>query len=227
MSFQADLVVIVPSRGRPEAAADLAHTIARTSTALTAVIVAADLDDPSAEQYPQCARDVPVMPGLLTLEPTRSAAEALNRAALRYASGSFAVAYLPDCHQPVASGWDRHLVDALRAGHGFAHGHEVATVGGARPRHIAMRSDVIAALGMMVPEELAPPLWSYCWARWAGEVGGVAVCDDVVIARAPGIPARASAQGAPWYEYSQTRLAGDVATLRRVARSWSGPAEVG
>lgn len=222
----ADLLVIVPSRERPEAVAGLVQAIERTSTGLTALIVAVDLSDPQGEHYPEAASKAPNLPGVLTLEHTRSAAAALNKAAVRYAPAAFAVAYLPDCQRPVASGWDRMLVDALRGGYGFAQGHEVAARPGIRPRHIAMRSDVITELGAMVPDALDTTMWADCWARWAAATGGMATCDDVVIQRDPAIVARRGLRRNTrgWNEYDRGELHRDVDALRALAnRTWLAP----
>lgn len=207
----------MPSRGRPDAIAALARAVEATATAATALIVAVDLDDPTATDYPIVAADCPNLPGLLALERTTGAAEALNLVARRYAPGVRHLAFLPDAWRPIRPGWDTALVQALDSGYGFARGRETGPR--MQPRHIAVRSELVGALGYLVPPGMPPATWSGVWARW-GRTAGTAALETVMFDRDPDVPHR-PAPGGPagaqaWQQYltsGQARRDGQTIAL--------------
>lgn len=211
-AVRGDLAVLVPSRGRPDAVAGLARRIAETAAgvrARTALIVAVDLDDPSSIDYPAAAAGSPNLPGLLVLERTTGAAQALNLIACRYAPGVRNVMFLPDGWRPVAPGWDKALVDALDAGAGLAHGQEI---GHERvlPRHMAVRSEVVETLGYLVPDGMPCGAWPDVWAGW-GRACGITQVPGAVFERDPRVPRRG-----PCLE---DRVAAEVEAVARYRRS--------
>lgn len=148
----ADLVVIIPSRGRPLAVADLARACQATCTADTVLLVALDTDDRTAPEY--------VAPAGTTVyfslsEPAGhvGAINAGAAAALRDFA-PFAVAKLDDDHRPRTTGWDAKLLEALRdLGTGIAYGNDLFA-GERLPTAPAMTADIVAALGFMGPPAL-------------------------------------------------------------------------
>jgi hypothetical protein len=148
----ADLVVIVPSRGRPEAVADLARTCKETCTADTVLLVVLDTDDQTAPEY---AAAVSQTVYFTSAEPAGHVG-AINAGA-KWALQDFepfAVAKLDDDHRPRTHGWDQLLLDELRSMKtGIAYGNDLLQ--GARlPTAPVMTADIVSALGYMGPPTL-------------------------------------------------------------------------
>lgn len=145
----ADLVVIVPSRGRPGEIAALAMAFWDTCTAGTQLVVVIDADDPSRRSYHDALRGMPNVPYILEQPPGNTMVTALNLGALMAAERGFAVGFMGDDHRPRTFGWDRAYLDALRdLGTGIVYGDD-GLQGENLPTQVAMTSDIVRALGWM------------------------------------------------------------------------------
>lgn len=134
-----ELTVLVPSRGRPEAAVELAKTFRETCTANTELVFVIDDDDPQADEYKQA---LPTRVETSRVELYRQAGgsmvKALNNAAWAYAVAidpaeraamdpaevrdieehghhyaPFAIGFMGDDHRPRTVGWDARYVEEL------------------------------------------------------------------------------------------------------------------
>lgn len=151
----ADLVVIVPSRGRPDAARELAASFAETCTADTLLVLAVDADDETAPDYHDAGgrRVITVTPAPSNMVIT------LNHVAKAYAGISpkirpFALAFMGDDHRPRTVGWDAMYLETLRElGTGLVYGDDLYQGEGV-PTQVAMTSDIVRALGYMAPPQL-------------------------------------------------------------------------
>lgn len=144
------LVVIVPSRGRPEAAAELAQTFAETCTADTLLLIAFDRDDPRREDY--LALHSPGKVGVAQAD-SHTMVECLNAAAAAVEKevGPYAIGFMGDDHRPRTVGWDAAYIDALgRLGTGIVYGDDLFQHE-RLPTQCAMTSDIVRALGFMAP----------------------------------------------------------------------------
>jgi hypothetical protein len=154
-----DMVMLVPSRGRPESVARMAEAwgaaggIGRTE--LTWVL---DHDDPKADSYNWELSQYPWMRVAWRLEWVPMVPK-LNWAACLAAGMHSVVGFMGDDHLPRSPGWDEALF-------GFAMARKTAILYGQDgyqnrriPTWWAMTSDVIKALGRMVP---APVQHLYC-----------------------------------------------------------------
>ncbi len=150
----ADLLVIVPSRGRPANAVRLAEAFAETCTADTRLWFAVDDDDSTVERYTTGDK-------LWNCGPWRPMVSKLNGVAAYLANdyAPFALAFMGDDHLPRTNGWDSLMLAALREmGTGVVYGDDLLQ----RERLCtawAMTSDIVRALGRMVP---APVDHMYC-----------------------------------------------------------------
>jgi hypothetical protein len=223
----ADLVVIVPSRGRPQQAAELARDFAKTRTADTVLLVALDTNDPTAPEY--------AAPAGTTVffhhgEPGGHVG-AINAATLRALEDfrPFAVAKLDDDHRPRTRGWDARYLEALRElGTGIVYGNDLLQ-GERLPTAPAMTADIVRALGFMAPPTLRH---LYCDNFWR-DLGEAADClrylPDVVVehmhpaaGKAPmdegyeraNAPQRYREDGAAYETYQLGPFADDVAKVR-------------
>lgn len=181
----ADLVVIVPSRGRPNTVAEMAEAFEQTCTADTWLCFATDEDDPAADDY-RC--DDPAYPAMSIAvfdhQPS-SMVRALNAAALSYIGlpgrqSTKAIGFLGDDHRPRTKGWDRAYLDALAAQRGIVYGDDLIQ-GPNLPTQCAMSTDVVRALGHMAPPALTHLYVDNYWRDLGKAAGCLTYLPDVVI----------------------------------------------
>lgn len=153
----ADLVVIVPSRGRPQAAYELADAFQATATADTKLVFAVDHDDPSFAAYEEASNTATVQIGEPGNGQPSSMVKALNAYALHEALADdppFAIGFMGDDHRPRTVGWDKEYLDALRElGTGIVYGNDLYQ-GQKLPTQCAMTADIVRSLRQMCPPAL-------------------------------------------------------------------------
>lgn len=174
-----DLIIIVPSRGRPAAAADLLDAFNATCTADTELLFALDDDDPTRHDYPT---RTPQWVG-----PNRSMVEALNNAAGGYVSGllgmdpPFAIGFQGDDHRPRTKGWDTAYLAALRElGTGIVYGDDLLQRQNL-PTQCAMTADIVQALGFMAPPTLHHMYVDNFWRELGKNADCLRYLPDVVV----------------------------------------------
>lgn len=167
-----DLVVVVPSRGRPTHARAMLAAFETTCTAGTQLVFAVDDDDPLAARYPE---------ELTALLPSRSMNEALNLSAVALAGDAFAVGFMGDDHRPETVGWDQAYLDALRGlGTGIVYGDDLLQ-GERLPTQCAMTADIIRALGYMTPPSLTHLYLDNFWLSLGTKAECLRYLPDVVV----------------------------------------------
>lgn len=169
----ADLVVIVPTRGRPHAAVELAEVFEATCAAGTKLLFAVDDNDPTLDDYDTV--DAIVL-------PSRTMNEALNLAAQSTLPDEpFAVGFMGDDHRPRTPGWDKAYVDALREmGTGIVYGDDLLQ-GERLPTQVAMTADIVRALGYYAPPELTHLYLDNFWRDLGRAAGCLRYLPDVVV----------------------------------------------
>ncbi|MEO3856206.1 hypothetical protein [Acrocarpospora sp. B8E8] len=175
----ADLLVIVPSRGRPHNIAALWDEAWLPNTTDAAhLLVAVDQDDPALFDYQDVCNERGIhweVGGRLRLVGT------LNAVARAHAPDYFALAFIGDDHRPRTARWNERIVSALREmGTGIVYGDDLVW-GPDLPTAAAMTSDIVQTLGWM-----APPCLEHLWVDNAWKELGQAVdrlryLPDVVI----------------------------------------------
>jgi hypothetical protein len=181
----ADLVVIVPSRGRPDAAAELAEAARRTCSADTLFVIAVDGDDASWDLYAKtatagvCSYKTRIGDGRPTM------VRALNTVALQRAflpdDPPFAIGFMGDDHRPRTKGWDAEYLDALHElGTGIVYGNDLYQ-GEKVPTQCAMTADIIRALGYMCPPTLRHMYVDNFWLDLGSEADCLVYLPDVVV----------------------------------------------
>jgi hypothetical protein len=147
-----DLLVIIPSRGRPKQFAEVCKLIAKTSRADTDVYLCLDDDDPARPEYLATAPlDNP--PVWIETGSRLSMAAWTNKAAKLMAEHYRALASIGDDHYPRTDGWDEKLLAALDE-----HGPGIAYPDDCNPRNYTsgpmvtapvISSAIVTALGWM------------------------------------------------------------------------------
>lgn len=153
-----ELIVIVPTRGRPQNVAPIVEAWEKTGAFSDGACLkfAIDGDDPlRAEYVTQIGKH---LPAFWRTEPEwLPMVEKLNRAALHAAESSSVVGFAGDDHLPRTEGWASRYLEALSTT-GI-----VSCPDGVRPDNLptqwAMTSDIIRTLRRMVP---APVEHLYC-----------------------------------------------------------------
>lgn len=221
------LVVIVPSRGRPAAAVQLAQAF--TSTGATARLVfAVDEDDPTRFAYAEALTAYAVTTVHYAPAPS-TMVKALNVMAGTYANEAYAVGFMGDDHRPRTHGWDGAYVEALRGlGTGIVWGDDLLQ--GARiPTQVAMTADIVRALGHIAPAALTHLYVDNYWKDLGEGAGCIRYLPDVVVEHMHPIAGKADwdaghkrvndrsmyeADGAAYAAYAAEHLAADVAKVR-------------
>lgn len=221
------LVVVVPSRGRPEAAVSLAQAFARTCTAAdTRLVFSVDTDDPS--DYSPLIRNgfVDVAYGV-----NGSMVEALNRIASETAEtwDAFAVGFMGDDHRPRTKGWDAAYLDALRElGTGIVYGNDLLQRE-KLPTQCALTADIVRALTHMAPPTLTHLYVDNYWRALGEQAGCIRYLPDVVVEHLHPVAGKAkwdegyrrvndrgmyTKDAAAFAAYTQSHLSGDVAKVQ-------------
>lgn len=166
------LLVIVPSRGRPDNIAALQEAW-RNTGATADILVALDEDD--AGKYPG-------LPGILyEVGPRLRMLPTLNKAALKYASEYRSLSFMGDDHRPKSFQWDRHLCAYLdETDLGVAYGNDLLQ-GASLPTAVFMRSEIVSKLGYMSPPDLIHMYADSFWKALGEALGTLRYFSDITI----------------------------------------------
>lgn len=171
MAEPADLLVIVPSRGRPQNIARLLDAVHATARLRTRLHVAVDDDDETLPQYQAVMARAGGPGDALEAGPRKGLAAWTNEVAVRRAGEFRFLASFGDDHRPRTPGWDRALVRAIEemGGTGFSYPWD-----GVRediPEAVVMSSDIVAALGWMALPECQHYFIDNAWADLGKHAG--------------------------------------------------------
>jgi len=171
----ADLLMLCPSRGRPESINDPdtgLRSIWGSVTTDADLLVAVDEDDPKVAEY---GTDVQVMPG-----KTTGLAPILNTLAAQFVSQYDYIGFLGDDHRPRTVGWDRMLIAELGGKPGVAYGDDLFQ-GKKAATAVVISSPILAALGYMVPPGVIHLYMDIFWIQLGMDLGNVRYCPWVVM----------------------------------------------
>lgn len=226
MSPAGDLLVIVPSRGRPQSIARLLSAVQATGRAHTHLHVAVDEDDPELPRYEAVMDKAGGEHDVLETGPRKGLCGTTNDVAVRRAGEYPFLASLGDDMVPRTPGWDRALIRGIErmGGTGIAYPWD-----GTRediPEAVVMSSGIVTALGWFCLPSLAHFFCDNVWAdlgRGAGclrHLRAIAV-DHLSVAAGHGRPdATARDNGRSldadrdaYYDWRRERMAGDIKTI--------------
>ena len=172
------MITLVPTRGRPMNAAQLLSAHEELSTASDLLFVI-DANDPEHDQYhfevgaERC----------MTIENTsRGMAYPINKAAnaiVKQDKYDF-FAFLGDDHRPRTAGWDQILIQAMQKRPSMAYGNDLLQ-GQRLPTMITMTSDIVKALGGMVPPKMKHLYLDNFWKKLGEDLGSLTYIDAVVV----------------------------------------------
>lgn len=188
-----DLIAfLVPSRGRPEAAAEVLESFVATDgfdAAGLAFVV--DADDDRLDDYRDLAHTRDLGAGdyfgviVLSAHGQRGMVRALNVAASAAASPAgdipFALGFMGDDHRLRTPGMTRRWLDELHdLGTGFVYGDDLLQ-SEAMPTAVAMTTDIVTALGWMAPPTLRHLNVDLAWLELGRGLDRIRYLPDTVI----------------------------------------------
>ena len=164
MSQSGDLLVIVPSRGRPQNVARLLDAVHATAKMRTRVHAAVDDDDPELGRYRYVMKQAGAEGDVLTVGPRKGLCAWTNEIAALQAERYPFLASFGDDHVPYTPGWDRALIRGIvdQGGTGFTYPWD-----GTRediPEAVVLSSDIVQALGWMCEPSLSHWYVDNVWA---------------------------------------------------------------
>mgnify|MGYP000488299399 CR=1 FL=1 len=165
-----DVLVIVPTRGRPDSSLEF-HKEFLAKSMISDLMFAIDEDD--ADSYPR-------IDGVLyEVNPRMGMNGTLNYVATKYADKYKYIAFMGDDHRVRTFGWD--LVMAERIGSlGVAYGNDLIQ-GQALPTSVMMSSKIIKAIGYMAPPKQKHMYLDNFWLDLGTRLNAIHYLEDVII----------------------------------------------
>lgn len=193
-----DLCIVVPTRGRPGNLRELWAAFRETCTSRTMLLAYADEDDPELSGYHALAEEVQAagqVPGpefFLVVGARLRLGPTLNLAAKHWAWSWPRMGFMGDDHRPRTRGWDTRYVEALdELGTGLVYGNDLIQ-GPNLPTQVAMTSDILLAIGHMVPPGLIHLYADNAWLALGRALDAITYLPDVVIEHCHPIAGRAA-----------------------------------
>ncbi|MCA1840173.1 MAG: glycosyltransferase family 2 protein [Actinobacteria bacterium] len=145
------MIVVVPSRGRPDNIAELIEAFDTTCVSTTKLWVCVDDDDPELEEYSRVIHDAYSGFTYLFVEEPSRIGPILNRVVPKATEQDDVVAFMGDDHRPRTVAWDQLYINNLREmGTGVVYGNDLYQ-GANIPTQVAMTSNIVKATGYFVP----------------------------------------------------------------------------
>lgn len=174
-----DLVVVVPSRGRPDRLKVMLEEAVKLSEADTLIAVALDEDDPELAAYEETLAvqsQVMVFTG-----PRIGMVPWTNMVASEFLGQTKAFGSMGDDHVPRTPGWDRLLLEALEGlgGEGFVYPDDKRRAD--VPEAVVVSSGVVEALGWLALPEVRHYFCDNAWSELGRRSSLIKYCPHVLI----------------------------------------------
>ncbi|MFE4857362.1 hypothetical protein [Streptomyces sp. NPDC056670] len=175
-----DLLVIIPTRGRPQAIPEI--MAAWDATGATAhVLFAVDLDDPQLAGYEVHAEALNGDGRVRFVFGERERlVGTLNRQAVKEAAAYRFLGFMGDDHRPRTAAWDARVRECLSGGPGIVYGNDLLQ-GELMPTAAAMTSDIVTTLGYMAPPTMVHLCVDLVWKDWGVGMQRITYLPDMVI----------------------------------------------
>jgi hypothetical protein len=173
-----EMIILVPTRGRPSNAVELLAEHDRLSTH-SDILFVIDANDPEHDAYEyEVGADK-----CMTIEnETRGMAYPINKAASAIVKkGEYKYfAFLGDDHRPRTAGWDAFLIQAMQKRPSMAYGNDLLQKE-RLPTMIAMTSDIVKTLDGMVPPKMKHLYLDNFWKKLGQDLGALTYLDHVIV----------------------------------------------
>ena len=201
-----NLVILVPSRNRPDSIAELIKSLDETETE-SDLIVVIDSDEPQIEAYFELGCDV-----LMVEKNGKGMAKPLNFAANHYRDKYRHFAFLGDDHRPRTKNWDTIFINALdELGIGLVYGDDLLQ-GENLATAVAMSGEIVKELGGMVPQDMIHLYLDNFWMTLGKDLNALRYIPEVVLEHLHPIAGKAE-----WDDQYREVNAPDVYSADRIA----------
>lgn len=177
-----DLLVIIPTRGRPQAVMPIVRAWHETG-ATADLLFAVDTDDPELAAYKREAAKFKSGGQIrFTFGKRRRLVGTLNQQAVKNAGSYRFLAFMGDDHRPrpAAMPWDARIRECLSGGPGIVYGNDLLQ-GEKMATAVAMTSDIVTTLGYMAPPAMVHLCVDLAWIEWGRGMGRITYLDDMII----------------------------------------------
>jgi hypothetical protein len=174
------MLVIVPSRGRPENVASLIDAW-RTSRAYAELLIVVDDDDEKLGEYRDVTDEAPDWVHVRNT-PRKRLGPTLNEFATKFTDDYDIIGFMGDDHRPRTHHWDKELARSIvsMGGVGLAYGNDLIQ-GVNLPTAVWMSSCIIETLGYMVPPGMIHLYLDDFWKALGMRLNRLAYVSSVVI----------------------------------------------
>ena len=185
-----DLLLAVPSRGRPYNVDRLIGKMRDTCTGDTTLLLGLDADDPQLPLYKHLRgvdkSDTPIKVEVVVRDGLRQVVAWLNELTVSRAEQYRFVGHIGDDNVPSTTGWDVQIMEALGKTP-FAFGNDLNPnrPPGSLACHVFCRSEIITALGYFGPPTLRHMYVDNVWTTWGLETGITYLHETVLEHRHP------------------------------------------
>jgi len=170
-----NLVILVPSRNRPESIAELIKSLDETETE-SDLIVIVDSDEPQMDAYLELGCDV-----LMVEKNGKGMAKPLNFAANYFRDKYRHFAFLGDDHRPRTKNWDTIFINALdELGIGLVYGDDLLQ-GQNLATAVAMSGEIVKELNGMVPQDMIHLYLDNFWMTLGKDLNALRYIPEVVL----------------------------------------------
>lgn len=170
-----NLVVLVPSRNRPQSISELIKSFDETETESDLIVVLDD-DEPQMDAYLDLGCDI-----FIVEKQGRGMAKPLNFAANHFRDKYRHFAFLGDDHRPRTKNWDTIFINTLdELETGLVYGNDLLQ-GENLPTAIAMTGNIVHALGGMVPQGMIHLYLDNFWMTLGKHLGALRYLPDVIL----------------------------------------------
>ena len=173
---ESDLVVLIPTRGRPDNAVALEQAFVDTNTTAKRVYVV-DFSDETRSEY---SWKLPLESVIMIHNETKGMAYPLNYAAREFLGEFDNFAFMGDDHRPRTTNWDQLFVEQLYSGSDIVYGNDLFQ-GAALPTAVAMSSQIVKELRGMVPDTLRHLYLDNFWLKLGQDLGKIKYMPEVII----------------------------------------------
>lgn len=169
------LAVIVPSRGRPQAMAELLEVFDKTCRADTRIICRVDDDDLELDGYREA------VPSHLFVGPRIGLCQSINEMA-EHSWGRYEVlGFMGDDHRPRTVGWDERILAAVeRDWQAVVYGDDLLQ-GRNLASQVFMSSQLVHRIGYFAPPNIRHMYIDNYWMTLGVNLGSLTFLEDVVI----------------------------------------------
>ena len=170
-----EMVILVPSRNRPQNIAQLIDALDETDTTADLIVIVDD-SEPQMDAYLELDCDV-----FMVAKDGRGMAKPLNAAANHFRNKYHHFCFLGDDHRPRTKNWDRKFIEALHEmGTGLVYGDDLIQ-GENLATAICMTSDIVRKLHGMVPPNMMHLYLDNFWMKLGNDLEKLKYLPEVII----------------------------------------------